>query len=70
MTGLYEATDQLRVFPKMGHPAPGFENDELRELVHREYRIVYEISGDAVTLVAIFHGSMDVESRLRALLDQ
>ena len=52
----------------MGRPVSGFESSGLRELVHGDYRIVYEMEGRNLTVIAVFHGAMDVEARLRDLL--
>ena len=69
LTSLYEATEPLIQFPRMGRVVPGFQ-PELRELIWDRYRIVYEIQGRTVTIISVFHASMDVENRLRDLLGE
>ncbi len=69
LLGLYEAADPLAQFPYMGRAVPDFQKDDLRELIHDQYRIVYEVEGRTVTVIAVFHAAMDVQTRLRDLLD-
>ena len=62
---LYDAVAPLEDYPRLGRAVPGFDRDDLRELIIDNYRIVYEIKGEAVWLVTIRHGSMNLEAWLR-----
>ncbi len=44
-------------FPKAGRIVPGYEDENLREKVYQNYRIVYRLKGDIVEIVAICHGA-------------
>jgi plasmid stabilization system protein ParE len=63
--GIVGATEPLATFPRIGRTVPEFADDTLREIVFENYRIVYEIHGDAVTLLSVLHSAMDVATRLR-----
>lgn len=51
----------------MGRPVPEF--DDLREVIFENYRIVYSFDGEVVTILSVFHASMDVISRLHKRLE-
>ena len=42
---LIAATDRLAQFPESGRTVPEFEDPSVREVVHRPYRIVYQLVG-------------------------
>jgi len=54
---LYDAVDQLSVFPDSGRIVPDRGDPILRELVRPPYRIVYERTEDVVVVLTIFHAA-------------
>lgn len=56
---LYESTNQLVSFPHSGRKVPEVDNPAIRELIHKKYRIVYEIRGEQVSVLTVFHSSRD-----------
>ena len=56
---LIEKTKQLKTFPELGRTVPEFGLADVRELIHRSYRIVYRVNhGRNVVEVARFwHGA-------------
>ena len=62
---LVDAIEPVASFPRMGRVVPEFGVENLRELVIDNFRIVYEIDGEAVYVLSVFHAAMDVASRLR-----
>ena len=54
---IMEATTILEVFPTIGRIVPEYKDPNLREILYRNYRIVYQISPITATIVTIFHGS-------------
>lgn len=57
------AVEMLREFPAAGRRVPEFPDPYLRELLHGHYRIIYEISEDAVHIIAIHHGARLLRER-------
>ena len=53
--------------PHIGRPVPGFDREDLREVIHQNYRIVYSLRGEVVRVVAVWHSATDVPTRLRGL---
>lgn len=60
---ILEQTDKLSKFPEIGRLVPEFKNDDIRELLFQNYRIVYRIKEDQIFIVAVSHASMDIVSR-------
>lgn len=54
---LYQATSRLEVFPRSGRIVPELGRDDLREIIVGEYRIVYRLEPDTVTLLTVFRSS-------------
>lgn len=64
---IVEAVNPLVSFPRAGRVVPEFGVDHLREMIFENYRIVYTIDGDTVSVVSVIHAAMDVAARLRDL---
>ena len=58
------ASERLGDFPRMGHPGRLPDTREL-SVVSLPYVIVYEVSVDTVTILAVFHGARDLGRALR-----
>ncbi len=54
---LFEATSRLEAFPHSGRIVPELGRDDVREISVGEYRIVYRLESDAVTLLTVFRSS-------------
>ena len=54
---LFNATLRLELFPRSGRVVPDLEREDVRELIVGEYRIVYLVEPDAVTLLTVFRSS-------------
>jgi plasmid stabilization system protein ParE len=52
------AATSLADFAERGQVVPEVRDPALRELLVRPYRLVYRISKDLVTVVALVHGAM------------
>ena len=44
-------------FPKAGRMVPEYRDENLREKIYENYRIVYRLKGEVVEIVAICHGA-------------
>ncbi len=56
---VFEATKRLEVFPRSGRVIPESEDEQLREVIYREYRIMYHVDADEaeVLILTILHSS-------------
>lgn len=62
--GIVRAAEKLPEFPALGRPGRHPETREL-SVPDLPYLIVYEVSGEAVTILAVFHTSRDLVQALR-----
>lgn len=62
--GIVQAARRLPQFPALGRPGRHPETREL-SLSGLPYLIVYEVSAEAVTILAVFHTSRDLVQALR-----
>ena len=51
-------------FPRSGRVVPEYNDENLREKLYENYRIVYRIKEDVIEIVAICHGSRLLENIL------
>jgi addiction module RelE/StbE family toxin len=51
------AIRRLEAFPKSGRVVPEYHQPDIRELIVRNYRIIYRTKEDAVELLAIRHSA-------------
>jgi toxin ParE1/3/4 len=61
---LYESTGRLRQFPRSGQVVPEFGIEEIREVIFRDYRIIYQCTTGACYVKAVIHGSRDLQRHI------
>jgi len=49
------------VFPEIGRIVPEYADPKMREIIYRNYRIVYRIEERIVEIITVFHGSKLLE---------
>ncbi len=49
-------------FPKAGRIVPEYGDEDIREKIYENYRIVYRIKGEFIEIVAICHGAKQLEN--------
>jgi toxin ParE1/3/4 len=54
---IVEAFDRLADFPQSGRVVPELGRGDVRELIHRAYRLVYQLRDDRAEILAIHHGA-------------
>ena len=60
---LVAAVDRLAEFPNSGRVVPEFGDPMLREVLWRNYRLVYRLVRSDVEIVTVFHGALPLSSR-------
>jgi addiction module RelE/StbE family toxin len=55
---LVAAVERLSAFPNSGRVVPEFADPKIREVLWRNYRIVYRVAGSSVEIVTVFHGAL------------
>ena len=54
---LFDATERLATFPRSGRIVPELRREEMREVILGDYRIVYRLESEAVTILTVFRSS-------------
>ena len=63
---LIEAARSLDLFAERGRVVPEYRTPSLRELLVRDYRLVYEVSEVAVHVLRIVHGARPLPADSRS----
>lgn len=58
---IVETVEKVGLFPDIGRIVPEYGDSELRELIYRNYRIVYKIKPGFIEIVTVFQGSRLLE---------
>lgn len=53
--GIFKHCEQLSIQPESGRIVPEFNRAEIRELIHRNYRLVYELKSNRIDMLTIWH---------------
>jgi len=54
---LFETVKKAASFPQIGRKVPEFNHDNIRELIYRNYRIIYHLQDDVITVLTVIHGA-------------
>jgi toxin ParE1/3/4 len=59
---LFERPDILKTYPQAGRIVPEKNEENLRELIEGNYRIIYEIvSADQIDILTVYHSARDLK---------
>lgn len=64
-------TEKLENFPEIGRIVPEYNNKELKEIIYKNYRIIYKIDYNKknIYILAIIHASRDLKKVIENLED-
>ena len=54
---IYEKIENLENFSKIGRRVPELDNPNIREILFKNYRIVYQILKEKIQIITVIHGS-------------
>jgi len=54
---VFVAVDRLQKFPLSGRVVPELEREEIREIIFKNYRIIYRVHREEVEILTIHHGA-------------
>lgn len=54
---IYNITNDLLLFPYIGRKLPQANNYKIREIPHKSYRIIYEVSDNCIYILRVVHKS-------------
>ena len=61
---MIELTDNLENFSYMGRKVPEYDKNNIRELIYKSYRIIYEIQFNNILIRRIWHSSRNLPKQL------
>ena len=56
-----DAVENLQHFPELGRRVRETNDDLIREIIHRNYRILYRIESSRILVLAVLHGGRNLE---------
>lgn len=62
---LVESTETRLKNPRIGRIVPEFNRDDLREVLFRNYRIVYLLQDDKIFILRVIHSARDLQTLVR-----
>ena len=57
VAGAFEAAARLADFPNAGRIVPEIGDGSIRELIYRQYRIIYVVEGDSAEVLTVYHSA-------------
>ena len=48
---------QISSFPRSGEMVPEYQDPDIREVVEGSYRVIYQVGGEEVRVLAVIHGA-------------
>ncbi len=59
---ILDVSRSLNEFSERGHIVPELGDSNIRELIIREYRLIYSIEQSCVVILALVHGARDLKT--------
>jgi len=59
-----KATENLRFSPYMGRKVPEYDLVQIREIIYKSYRIIYEVQGKTILIRRIWHSARLLPQKL------
>ena len=64
---LRASLQKLERFPAAGRKVPGIKDPLVREIVYRDYRIIYRLETERIIVLFLFHGKRDPQELIQFL---
>jgi toxin ParE1/3/4 len=58
---LFSSVEQLVSFPGRGRRVPEIDQPDIRELIHKRYRIIYRVKANSIEVLTVRHSRQDLE---------
>ncbi len=62
---IFNSSEKLKEFPKIGREVPEIAREEIRELIIYSYRLVYQIKEKQILIIAVIHGKRQFDSVIK-----
>lgn len=64
INGIAKTTDNLEIFPYLGRKVPEYNIYNIRELIYKSYRIIYEVQSNRIRVLRIWHSARKLPKQL------
>lgn len=64
INGISRRMDNLEIFPYMGRKVPEYDVYNIRELIYKSYRIIYEVQLNKIIIHRIWHSARILSKQL------
>jgi len=54
---IIEEAESVSLHSRKGRKVPEYQRDNIREVFHHPYRIIYLLKGDAIEILSVIHGA-------------
>lgn len=54
---VFEMVEHLERFPEIGRQVPESDDPQVREVIYKGYRIIYQIKEGCLEIITVIHGS-------------
>ena len=61
---IFEMAEHLKLFPEVGRRVPEADDPMVRELIYKNYRIIYQIKEEYLEIITVIHGSRLLKLKL------
>lgn len=58
---VYMQVEQLAQYPKLGRIVPEFSQENLREVIYDNYRVIYLLQENAIHILTVFHSARNLD---------
>ena len=55
-SNIFDSTEKLKKHPKLGRVVPEINDDDYRELIEGNYRVVYWLGSSKISVLTVCHG--------------
>ncbi len=57
---IIDQAERLSDFPNIGRMVPEYMKSDIRELIFRNYRIIYRLEDEGIIILTVIHGKRDL----------
>jgi addiction module RelE/StbE family toxin len=61
-TQVFEAVERLQTFPESGRSVPEVGQENIREIIHGNYRIIYRLTNDVIQILTVYHSARRLDA--------
>jgi plasmid stabilization system protein ParE len=54
---IFDSVQRLEIFPESGRLVPEVAQQNIREVLHGNYRVIYRVKNDFVEILTVYHSS-------------